>query len=257
MVPRGAGMGFGQSGRNLAPFFIWRAETVGMTTPTRTLPARRTSLWSATGSAPHPGPLTHDLQEDVCVIGAGIAGLTTAYLVSRYGESGAVLADGPTARTNACRTPAHLTAVLDPRHHELERLHGTAGMQAAAQSHSDAVDRISGIIRLEDIHCDFQRVDGYLFAPAGAPRNALDKELDAVLRAGIPGVVRVPGAPLGDFVTGPALRFPRQAQLHPRKYAAGLARAITRARVHSLTGTDSTRVERGLPARLYPVPGPR
>ena len=129
-------------------------------------------------------------------------------------------------------------------------------MQAAARSHTEAVDRISGIIRVEDIHCDFQRVDGYLFAPAGAPRNALDKELDAVLRAGIPGVVRVPGAPLGDFVTGPALRFPRQAQLHPLKYAAGLARAITRAGSRIFTETHATRVEGGLPARVYTGAGP-
>jgi NADPH-dependent 2,4-dienoyl-CoA reductase/sulfur reductase-like enzyme len=77
--------------------FSFGAETAGMTTATRTLTARRTSLWSATGSVPHPGPLTEDLQVDVCVIGAGIAGLTTAYLLSRYGKLVAVLDDGPIA----------------------------------------------------------------------------------------------------------------------------------------------------------------
>jgi glycine/D-amino acid oxidase-like deaminating enzyme/nitrite reductase/ring-hydroxylating ferredoxin subunit len=227
-----------------------------MTTATRTLTARRTSLWSATGSVPHPGPLLEDLQVDVCVIGAGVAGLTTAYLLSRYGKSVAVLDDGPIAGGNTCRTTAHLTAVLDTRYHELERLHGTEGMQAAARSHTEAVDRIRGIIRLEDIHCDFQRVDGYLFAAADGPRDAMDREFDAVLRAGIPGVVRVPKAPLGDFETGPALRFPRQAQFHPLKYAAGLARAITRAGGRIFTETHATRVEGGLPARVYTGAGP-
>lgn len=227
-----------------------------MPTATRIQSARRTSLWMATGSVPHPGPLTEDIQVDVCVIGAGIAGLTTAYLLTRYGKRVAVLDDGPIAGGNTRCSTAHLTAVLDTRYHELERLHGTEGMQSAARSHIEAIARISGIVRFEHIHCDFQRVDGYLFGTPGESREVLDRELDAVLRAGIPGVVRVPRAPFEDFVTGPALRFPRQAQFHPIKYAAGLARAILRDGGHIFTETHATRIEGGQPARVYTGGGP-
>jgi len=227
-----------------------------MPTATRIQKARRTSIWMATGSVPHPGALTEDIQVDVCVIGAGIAGLTTAYLLSRYGKSVAVLDDGAIAGGNTRCTTAHLTAVLDTRYHELERIHGTEAMQAAARSHLEAIDRISGIVRYENIHCDLERVEGYLFGAPDAPREELDRELDAVLRAGIPGVVRVPRAPLEDFVTGPALRFPRQAQFHPIKYAAGLARAILRDGGHIFTETHATSVEGGLPARVYTGAGP-
>jgi glycine/D-amino acid oxidase-like deaminating enzyme/nitrite reductase/ring-hydroxylating ferredoxin subunit len=223
---------------------------------TRALRGRRTSLWAATGSVPDPGPLTRDLQVDVCVIGAGIAGLTTAYLLTRYGKSVAVLEDGAIAGGNTRCTTAHLTAVLDTRYHELERLHGTDGMQSAARSHLEAIDRIAGIIRYENIHCDFQRVDGYLFSAPGQSRDLLDRELDAALRAGIPGVVRVPRLPWDDADAGPALRFPRQAQFHPIRYAAALAGAILRGGGLIFTETHATTVEGGHPAHVYTGGGP-
>ena len=64
----------------------------------QTQSVRRNSLWTATGVVPQPGPLSADIQVDVCVIGAGIAGLTTAYLLAREGKVVAVLDDRREAR---------------------------------------------------------------------------------------------------------------------------------------------------------------
>mgnify|MGYP003577147192 CR=1 FL=1 len=63
--------------------------------------------------------------------------------------------------------------------------------------------------------------------PPGASTDTLNRELDAALRAGLP-VEIVSRAPLKDFDTGPALRFPHQAQFHPLKYLAAMAKAIER-----------------------------
>ena len=52
---------------------------------------RTTSVWMATGDVPEFGPLAHEASADVCVVGAGIAGLTTAYLLAREGKSVVVL----------------------------------------------------------------------------------------------------------------------------------------------------------------------
>src|SRR5437763_757926 len=57
-----------------------------------------TSAWMATASVPDTPMLTGDEQADVCIIGAGIAGLTTAYLLAREGKSVVVLDDGPCIR---------------------------------------------------------------------------------------------------------------------------------------------------------------
>ncbi|HYY97157.1 MAG TPA: FAD-dependent oxidoreductase, partial [Pyrinomonadaceae bacterium] len=59
---------------------------------------RTTSVWMATSEEPGGGgPLAGDARADVCVVGAGIAGLTTAYLLAREGRDVIVLDDGPVA----------------------------------------------------------------------------------------------------------------------------------------------------------------
>lgn len=217
---------------------------------------RRNSLWTATGTVPQPGPLSADIQVDVCVIGAGIAGLTTAYLLAREGKVVAVLDDGAVAGGNTQYSTAHLTAVLDDRFGDLERIHGSRRTRRAAASHAAAIDRIEGIARFEKINCDFTRVDGYLFGAPGEPAAVLADELEAAVRARVWGVEQVDRAPLDTFETGPALRFPGQAQFHPTRYAAGLVRAILRDGGRIFTDTRATAVEGGSPAHVYTGAGP-
>src|SRR5207253_9220003 len=143
-----------------------------------------------------------------CVVGAGIAGLTTAYLLADEGRSVVVLDDGAIASGETSRTTAHLVTALDDRYFELERLHGEKGARLAAESHSAAIDRIEAIVAKENIECDFERLDGYLFVPPGESTDVLDKELEAAHRAGLMKVERVSRAPLESFDTGSCLRFP-------------------------------------------------
>ena len=65
--------------------------------------------------------LTTDVETDVCIIGAGIAGMTTAYLLAREGRRVVVLDDGPVAGGETCRTTAHLVNAPDAYFTELER----------------------------------------------------------------------------------------------------------------------------------------
>src|SRR5437588_9804647 len=125
-----------------------------------------TSVWMATGDTPHQSPLTKDTSANVCIIGAGIAGLTTAYLLAREGKVVVVLDDGPIGGGMTARTTAHLSNALDDRFYELERLFGEDGSRLAAQSHTVAIDRVEAIVWEEKIDCEFERLDGYLFLPA-------------------------------------------------------------------------------------------
>src|SRR5687768_7589959 len=122
-----------------------------------------TSVWVATADTPEKKPLNKDTSADVVVIGAGIAGLTTAYLLAQEGKSVVVLDDGPIGGGMTSRTTAHLTNALDDRFYELERLFSEEGARLAAQSHTAAIDQVEAIVRNEKIECKFQRTDGYLF----------------------------------------------------------------------------------------------
>jgi glycine/D-amino acid oxidase-like deaminating enzyme/nitrite reductase/ring-hydroxylating ferredoxin subunit len=169
-----------------------------------------------------------DATADVCIIGAGIAGLSVAYALVRAGRSVVVLDDGPVGGGMTARTTAHLTNALDDRYVEIERIHGESGARIAAESHTAAIDRIEANAAAEGIDCEFERLDGYLFAASDGDVELLDRELASAQRAGVAGVERVGAAPLANL-RRPALRFPRQAQFHPLEYLTGLAAAIERA----------------------------
>jgi glycine/D-amino acid oxidase-like deaminating enzyme/nitrite reductase/ring-hydroxylating ferredoxin subunit len=208
-------------------------------------PDQTTSLWMATADVPGFSPLAEDARAVVCIVGAGIAGLTTAYLLGREGKSVVVLDDGPIASGMTRRTTAHLSNAFDDRYKEMERLHGERGARLIADSHTAAIDRIEAIVNEEGIDCDFARLDGYLFAPAGESKQVLEDELKAAHRAGLEEVEQVARAPIEDFDTGMCLRFPRQAQFHPLKYLAGLSRAIERDGGRIFTGSHATQMEGG------------
>jgi glycine/D-amino acid oxidase-like deaminating enzyme/nitrite reductase/ring-hydroxylating ferredoxin subunit len=208
------------------------------------------SIWMATADPPQFSALAADVDTDVCVVGAGIAGLTTAYLLARAGRRVLVLDDGPVAGGESGRTTAHFTYALDDRYYVLGQLHGVDGARKAAESHKQAIDTVEAIVEREGIDCEWERVDGYLFLSPKDDPNILRKELEACGRLGLAEVTRVERAPLASFDTGPALRFPRQGQLHIVKYLAGLARAIVRLGGRICTSTHVTGVEGGARPRV-------
>lgn len=195
--------------------------------------------------APNYASLGEDIDADVCIVGAGIAGMTTAYLLAREGRNVAVLDDGPVGGGMTARTTAHLSTAIDDRYVTIERLHGRDGARLAAESHAAAIDTIERIAREEGIECDFERLDGYLVAAPGTQADLLDRELAAAQRAGVEDVTPVPRAPSGLFPGGRCLKFPRQGQLHAGKYLAGLARAVEKHGGRIFCGTHATRIEGG------------
>ena len=201
---------------------------------------RTTSVWMATGDVPEFGPLAHAASADVCVVGAGIAGLTTAYMLAREGKSVVVLDDGVVAGGETARTTAHLVNALDDRYYDLERLHGERGARLAAESHTAAVDHIEEIVGREQIDCDFERLDGYLCVAPGQSTEQLGEELRAAHRCGLTEIKYVERVPYEPYDFGAALHFPYQGQFHILKYMSGLARAFTTlgGRLHTHTHAD-------------------
>ncbi|MHB8799565.1 MAG: FAD-dependent oxidoreductase [Thermoanaerobaculia bacterium] len=199
---------------------------------------------------PDGKPLEGDRVADVCVIGAGIAGLTTALELQRAGQKVIVLDDGPVAGGETERTTAHLSNVLGEGYTELEKLHGESGARVAAASHTAAIAWIEAMASEIGGACEFERLDGYLFVPPGGDPAVLDLELAAAHRAGLTGVEKLPRVPLATFDTGPTLRFPDQAQIHPLHYMAGLATALKRAGGEIYNGTHATAIEDGIPVRV-------
>ncbi|MFL6674639.1 MAG: FAD-dependent oxidoreductase [Massilia sp.] len=199
------------------------------------------SAWMATSAIPMFPPLQADARAAVCVIGAGIAGLSSAYLLASAGQD-VILIDalgigaGETGRTTAHFFPP------DEWYAGLEDSFGTGNAKLVAASFARATDLVESIVDKEGIDCEFERLDGYLYALPGNRFKDLDKECEAAQRAGVAAerLARVPGL---SFDTGPCVRYPRQAQFHPLKYLDGLAQAVVRkgGRIHC--GTRAVEIE--------------
>src|SRR5688572_8888920 len=139
---------------------------------------RSLSVWKATHDTLDFPPLPGSTTCDVCVIGAGIAGMSTAYELSRAGRRVVVIDDNAVGGGETGQTTAHLSSALDDRYFNIEKLHGEEGARLAYQSHDAAITRIETICREEGIDCDFTRLDGWLFLGDGHTVAMLDAEIE-------------------------------------------------------------------------------
>ncbi|MGF1634756.1 MAG: NAD(P)/FAD-dependent oxidoreductase, partial [Phycisphaerae bacterium] len=215
-------------------------------------------VWAA-GIAPQTFPrLPGDAQTDVCVIGAGITGLTTAYLLAREGKRVIVLSDGGLADTQTLRTSAHLSSAIDDRFSVVEKKVSPEAAAVQYASNDAAVTRIGQIAADEHIDCNYARVNGYLMPSTPNHLGELEKERDAAHRAGFTDVELVDDPGTRGFAGGPCLKFPRQGQFHAGKYLVGLAEACRRLNVtiHSDSRVSKTQgTQDGTPCLTHTAAG--
>jgi glycine/D-amino acid oxidase-like deaminating enzyme len=174
--------------------------------------------------------LDRDIEVDVVIVGAGLTGITTAYLLRQEGVSVALLEHGLVAAADTGRTTAHLTCVTDARLSELVTRFGKSTAKAVWQAGAVAIDRIANIAAQTGVDCDFSRLPGYLHSPqfrtpSGDNSNELELlHIDAALAQefGFKAEL-VESVPI---VNQPGIRFEKQAKFHPRKYLKPLLEAI-------------------------------
>src|SRR5205085_8474956 len=118
---------------------------------------RSRSCWIEDAPAIDASPLQSDQKCDVAVIGSGIAGLSTAYELSRFGRSVIVIDRGRIGRGMTARTTAHLATELDDLYSELTRVRGENEARIYYDSQVAAVNRIEAICRDEGNDADLAR----------------------------------------------------------------------------------------------------
>jgi glycine/D-amino acid oxidase-like deaminating enzyme len=180
------------------------------------------SYWMDNTPAPRFSALKEDIAVDVLIVGAGITGVTAAYLLKQAGHSVALVDKHRCLGGETSFTTAHLTCVTDSTLSQLIGSFGRDHAQAAWDAQLAAIDAIDRIVSREHIKCQFDWVPGYLFNPApqiGRPAGdttPLDLEQEAQLAAELGFDAEfVPSVP---FIKRPGVRFENQAKFHPRKY---------------------------------------
>ena len=206
------------------------------------------SMWSAETAIPPRAPLSGDRKADVAVIGAGLAGCLTAYLLQKEGLNVAVLEADRIGSGQTGGTTAKITSQHGLIYDRLVTQLGTDLAGRYARANQRAVEQYKALIEAEGIDCDFREVPAFLYTTASP--SALQKEWSAAVQLGLPA--RLTTATELPFPVAEALRFERQAQFHPLKFLRAVAEDLTvyertrvlRAEGHVLT-TDRGAVTAG------------
>jgi glycine/D-amino acid oxidase-like deaminating enzyme/nitrite reductase/ring-hydroxylating ferredoxin subunit len=213
------------------------------------------SYWMDSQTLPSCKRLTRDLDTEVCIVGGGIAGLTTAYLLMKEGRRVCLLESFALATGQTGKTSAHLTTALDERYYKIEKYHGVTNSWLAAQSHWMALKKVEEIILRENIDCELEKIDGYFVAATPDDEIVILKESSAAQRAGLNDVDFLENSPLPSFESHCSLRFPQQLQLHPLKYLNALCELLSKGGVEIYTQAHVTKIQGGEIAQVQTKEG--
>ena len=185
------------------------------------------SVWIDDTSIRKFPKLERNISVDVLVVGAGVTGITTAYLLKRAGSTVALVDRERVASIDTGHTTAHLTYVTDVQLQELARNFGNDHAQAAWDAGAAAIDEIERIVEEEGSDCEFTRVPAYLHVrvegTSKKEASSLKKEADLAAKLGFDAAY-LNSAP---YFNLPAVHFANQAKFHPRKYLRSLVEKIS------------------------------
>ena len=192
-----------------------------------TLSGKRDCCWNSTAPQTHYPTLSGSGGADIAVVGAGIVGLTTAYLLAQAGLSVAVLEARRVGRQVTGRSTAKITSQHALIYRHLIDTLGIDRAQHYAEANRRGAEQISAWVNQLGIACELERKAAYTYSCDPAQRADIAAETDAARRVGFDARL-LERAPL-PFDTAAAMCFPDQAQFNPAQYLIGLALAVEAA----------------------------
>ncbi len=181
--------------------------------------SEKISLWHARTKLPEYAPLNRDISTDVLVVGGGMAGLLTAYMLRRAGVGCVVVEAGRICGGVTGNTTGKVTALHGAVFDKLIREFGADRTRAYFEANTKAIEYYRRLCR--DIDCDLEERDAYVYSlddPSkirreAAALNRIGAEAELVDNTGTPGLPFKPAA---------ALRLRGQAQFDPLRFCAGI-----------------------------------
>ena len=204
---------------------------------------KRTSFWIDSTLIRRFPVLQKDFNADVLVVGAGVTGITTAYLLKKAGLKVILIERERVATIDTGHTTAHLTYVTDVRLHKLAENFGDDHAQAAWDAGAAAIDQIENIVAEEQLDCEFQRVPAYLHVSVDGfskkDISSLKKDAELASKFGFDAIYlkRVP------YFNLPGVGFANQAKFHPRKYLGHLVARIVGSGSHVFEKSAATQFD--------------
>ena len=170
-------------------------------------------------------PLGEFLETDICIVGAGIFGLTCAYYLTKLGYKVTVLEKDNIGEKATGHTTAKITSQHGLFYDYLTNSYSQKFAKDYLEANEQAITNIKNIIDEEKINCDFEYQNSYVYTTKKEDVTAIKKEVSSLEDLGFNcEFVTKAGLP---FEIEGAVCFKHQAQFHPLKYLSGLCKCIT------------------------------
>ena len=211
------------------------------------LPGKPVSFW-LDSTAKTTYPKAENVTVDVAIVGAGITGITAAYLLKKAGKTVALIEAQQIAASASGHTTAKITSLHQLIYDTLIDRHGEDKARLYGESNQAGVEFVADTVEKEGIDCDFQRNDTYSFAREKKNLDKVQKEYDAAVKLGLPAHF-VSDTTLPFDIAG-AVKFTDQAQFHVRKYLLHLADTIGEDGSYVFENSRVMTVEEGEPCKV-------
>ncbi|MFC3885400.1 FAD-dependent oxidoreductase [Bacillus songklensis] len=207
------------------------------------MPQYPNPYWRNSVSLPSFPKLNENIRVDIAIVGGGITGITTAYLLAKEGMKVAVIEAGSILNGTTGHTTAKITAQHDLIYDELISHLGKEKAKLYYEASNEALHFIKNKVSEYSIDCDFSHEDAYLYATSPKYRMKIEKEYEAYQTLGIDGGL-LDSIPF-EIPIEAALVMKGQAQFHPLKYLASLVGQITQSDGSIYENTTAIDIDEG------------
>lgn len=186
------------------------------------------SVWKATENLEKRSPFWGEKEVHTVVIGAGMAGILTAYFLQKKGIEVIVVEAKSIASGQTQNTTAKITSQHGMKYQKLLRKSGRERAKAYAMANEEAIYLYEKLIKEEGIDCHFEKLPAYLYSEDEKAKEALREEARVAAELGI-SASYLEGEEITElpFSVSGAVCFANQAQFHPLEFIKHLAKTIT------------------------------
>jgi glycine/D-amino acid oxidase-like deaminating enzyme/nitrite reductase/ring-hydroxylating ferredoxin subunit len=210
------------------------------------LPQFPESYWLTSASIPSYPKLSTDIEVDVAIVGAGISGITAAYLLSKQGMKVALIEAGLMLTGTTGHTTAKITAQHDLIYDEFLAHFGEEQTKHYYEANLEAMQFIKQLVQEHDISCNYEEQDAYIYTTSTDTVSKLAGEFAAYEKLGIPGAY-LEKIPL-QLPTKAAIVMKNQAQFNPVPYLVRLAELVVEQGGQIYEHTTAVKLDDGTPA---------
>lgn len=209
--------------------------------------------WIASTPETNYSSLNNDIKVDVAIIGGGLVGITSAYLLKNAGLNVAIIEVDHIAQGTTSHSTAKVTSQHSLIYNKIKTQKGEEMARLYADANENAISKIESIINEKKINCDFIRQDAYIYTQSDKYIHDIADESETAYKLGIKAHY-LDKIPL-PFSVKSAVRFDNQAQFHPRKYLLELSKYIPGNGSYIFEGTKVVDIIEGRPCQVITEEG--